>query len=151
MLKENFASRLPESRQKSCTIRYSRLSPLKAGLSGCLSNDCRSSQRSVAARGGDAFPRFLNSLSEGVFADPDSKRESALGLTATNGAVEPESFCTFTRNCRQPCSTNSGLAGPCATLTRFSGLIVTPNKQCASKVVWIFSQAVSLSWLIASS
>ena len=66
----------------------------------------------------------------------------ALGLSAASTGVMPASFFTFTRNERQPCSISSAFAGPSCTLTRLSGLMLTPTRQCRSRIFWISATAV---------
>src|SRR2546426_6314734 len=125
-------------------MRYSRLRPLNCSRSGCLLNICRSSHSS-AGLGCDESPRLRYALSDDVEADPLSKSERALGLAVRSSAVTPASLWTFTRNCRHPFSTSSGLAAPGATFTRDSGLIFTPNRQYLSSTRWMASLASSAS------
>src|SRR6267143_4028174 len=123
-------------------IRYSRLKPLNCSRNGCLLNICKSSHNSDGF-GCDASPRLRYTLSDGVEPQPPSYSESAFGLIARSSAVTPASLWTFTRNCRQPFSTSSGLAGPGATFTHDSGLIFTPKRQYLSSTRWMASPASS--------
>ena len=50
------------------------------------------------------------------------------GWSTRSGAVTPASLWTLTRKARQPCCIRVGSAGPCAALTRLSGLIVDADQ-----------------------
>src|SRR5258705_985651 len=100
--------------------RYSILRPLSSFLSGWLLNICKSSQRFFGSGDSEVPLLFLKYLSDAELYQPPSKEDLAFGLTACNSAVTPASFCTLIRKIRQPCSINSGFAGPCATFTRDS-------------------------------
>ncbi len=122
-------------------MRYSRPSPDNCFFNGWALNICRSSQRSPAL--GLATRRKASS--DGVLLEPLSKSETAFGLTARSSEVAPASFCTFTRKLRQPFSTSSAVAGPCATLTRISGLICRAKRQWRSRISWILATDVFAS------
>ena len=62
-----------------------------------------------------------------------AKTRPLFGLSTASGAVTPAWFNTFTRKIRVPPSTSSARAGPGATFTRLSGLIVTTTSTCLSR------------------
>jgi hypothetical protein len=84
-------------------------------------------------------------MSEAVFRPGALCNDWAWGLTTRNSAVAPASLRTWIRKVRQPCSTSSASAGPCAAFTRISGLISTLTRQSGSKISWMLRVAAASS------
>ena len=107
-------------------MRYSTSSPDSAGVIGGLSYDERSSQRFWTSRSAMVEGGRGDMLKP---PDPRANTGRACGLEMRSGAVTPAALRIFTRNVRQPCSTNSGRARPATTCTRLSGLMPTSSRQ----------------------